>query len=95
MSSELSPVIETAWLIAQVILGLALIVALIRLVKGPSMPDRVVALDLIGGLALCELVLLAIHAGFELYLDVATAIALLAFLATVALARYLERHPAN
>ncbi|MDN5567616.1 MAG: cation:proton antiporter [Paracoccus sp. (in: a-proteobacteria)] len=72
-----------------VILGVTL--AAIRLVKGPTLADRIVALDLMtiqlvafGGLA-------ALQADSAAFLDVAVVLALVGFLATVCLARYLER----
>lgn len=62
-----------------------------RLVKGPTLPDRVVAVDLLAiyTLALCAVYTLL--SGNPVYLDVALVLALTAFLSTVALALYLER----
>ena len=65
--------------------------AFLRLVRGPSLPDRVVALDLITVLAVAFCALFAIAADQAAFLDVAIALALVAFLATVALARFAER----
>ena len=77
-------------------LGFAMIfvavgLALWRLVRGPSLPDRVVALDMmsIAIVAFCGLA--AVKTGVTAYLDVALVMALVAFLATVALARFAER----
>ncbi len=69
----------------------AMVLAFIRLARGPSLPDRVVALDLITILAVsfAALATLAFHE--HAFLDVAIALALIAFLATVAFARYAER----
>jgi len=74
------------------VLGIAFVLTAVRAVRGPSLPDRVVALDL---LSLIAIVALASHAVAErqnAYLDVATVVALITFLGTVAFARYLERH---
>lgn len=68
----------------------AMALAFIRLVRGPSLPDRVVALDLITVLAVAFSALLAISSGESAFLDVAIALALVAFLSTVALARFAE-----
>lgn len=65
--------------------------ALRRIVRGPSAFDRVVALDLIGGLCLCIIVLLAIYFEQPVLLDSAFAIAVVSFIATVAFARYLGK----
>ena len=62
-----------------------------RLVRGPSLPDRVVALDMmtVAIVAFCGLA--AVRSGDAAFLDVALALALGGFLATVALARFAER----
>jgi len=66
----------------------ALLFAIIRLIRGPTLPDRILALDLITTLALGFAVLVAILTGFYLYLDIAISLGLVGFLSTVALARY-------
>jgi multicomponent Na+:H+ antiporter subunit F len=72
-------------------LVLALILAFIRLVRGPSLPDRVVALDLIT-LEVIGLIAVFIVANDQpLFLDAAIVLAIIAFVGTVAFARYLER----
>lgn len=73
----------------------ALALSFVRLAKGPSLPDRVVALDLITVLAVAFSALYAIAADHEAYLDVAIALALVAFLATIAFARFVERRNAS
>lgn len=69
----------------------ALGLALYRVVIGPSDFDRVVSLDLIGGICLCAIIFFAIHFDQQVLLDAAFAIALVSFLGTVAFARYLGR----
>ena len=75
--------------LAMVILSVAL--ALIRLAMGPSLPDRVVALDMmtVAIVGLCGLA--AKSSNDRAFLDVALVLALVGFLATVALARFAER----
>ena len=77
-------------------IGFGLIVAavsltFVRLAKGPSLPDRVVALDMmtVAIVAFCGLA--AIRAEDGSFLDVALVLALVGFLATVALARFAKR----
>ena len=77
--------------ITLVTLGLALVIAFIRLVKGPTLPDRVVAMDLIGVLVVGLIVVLAGSSGVRATLDAAIVIALVGFLGTVAYATYIER----
>ena len=62
-----------------------------RVAVGPSGADRVVALDLITILAVAICGLVAISSNRPAFLDVGVALALVAFLATVALARYIQR----
>jgi multicomponent Na+:H+ antiporter subunit F len=73
------------------ILVLALFVAFIRLVRGPSLPDRVVALELCGTVMVCMIAVQAIMTEQPVLLDVAIALALVSFLGTVAFARYIQR----
>jgi multicomponent Na+:H+ antiporter subunit F len=74
-----------------VTLGVALIVAFIRLVKGPTLPDRIVAMDLFGVLVVGLIVVLAGWSGVRATLDAAIVIALIGFLGTIAYATYVER----
>ena len=75
--------------LAILIVSVALV--FIRLVRGPQAVDRVVALDLISVLIVAFLAAYAVHVRDTSFLDVAIAYALIAFLGTVALARYLLR----
>jgi multicomponent Na+:H+ antiporter subunit F len=81
--------------VALVLVLLGIAVALVRLVRGPDAADRVVAADLIAVLVVAFLAAFAVHAEETSFLDVAIAYALVAFLGTVALARYLERTPSR
>jgi multicomponent Na+:H+ antiporter subunit F len=86
--------IEFSTQFALVILGVALLIALTRLVKAPTLPDRVVAMDLIGVLVVGLIVVMAAASGVRATLDGAIVIALVAFVATVAYGTYVERgHP--
>ncbi len=76
--------------IALGILGLAAILGLVRLVRGPSLADRVVAVELLGTIAIGMIAAAAVVSGASALLDVALIVALVAFLGTVAFARYIE-----
>ena len=79
---------------ALVMLAAAVLVAVVRLVRGPTLPDRVVAQDLIGILVVGLIVVLAASTGVHATLDAAIVIALIAFVATIAYATYVEKgHP--
>lgn len=73
-------------------MSLGLVLVIIRLIRGPTLPDRILALDMITTLALGFTVLVAILTGFYLYLDIAISLGLVGFLSTVALARYVLKH---
>jgi multicomponent Na+:H+ antiporter subunit F len=83
--------LEFATQFALITLASAVLVAVFRLVKGPTLPDRVVAMDLIGILAVGLIVVLAASTNVRAVLDAAIVIALIAFVATVAYATYIER----
>lgn len=72
-------------------LMLAVILGFLRLLLGPSLPDRVVAFDLMTSLVVGIMLVYTIYTGEEVVLDVAIVLALISFLGTVAFARYLER----
>ena len=74
-----------------VTLGVALLMAFVRLVKGPTLPDRIVAMDLFGVLVVGIIVVLAASSGVRATLDAAIVIALIGFLGTIAYATYVER----
>jgi multicomponent Na+:H+ antiporter subunit F len=79
------------FLVALTMLALAAGLTFIRLVKGPTLPDRVIAIDLIGVVLVCLLVLMAGVTTQGAFLDVAMVVALISFVGTVAYARYIER----
>ncbi|GLI36221.1 monovalent cation/H+ antiporter complex subunit F [Desulforhabdus amnigena] len=73
------------------LLSLAFVFAFIRMVCGPSLPDRVVALDLMSTVAIGIIGIYAIATGEPVFLDVAIILALVAFLGTIAFSYYLIR----
>jgi multicomponent Na+:H+ antiporter subunit F len=81
--------LSLATLIALVLLGLALLISVVRIIIGPTLADRVLALDLLTVVAMGFIGTIAIRTGLTLYLDIAIALALLGFLATIALSRYI------
>lgn len=77
--------------IALVLVTLSIILAFVRVLRGPSLPDRVMALDMIGLMAVSVIVLTAIVSDEAVLIDAAIALALVAFLGTLAFARFIER----
>ena len=70
---------------------IALFLGFVRLTLGPTLADRVVALDMVTMILVVTLTLFALAVDNGAYLDAAIALALVGFLATVAFARYIER----
>lgn len=76
---------------ALTMLAVAMLLALYRLAKGPSLPDRIVALDLIASLTIGFTIVFAIYTQQVRYLDIAAIVALVIFIGTVAYATYLKK----
>ena len=82
-------ILELATSIALVLMTGAIVLAVVRLILGPTLADRILSLDLITTLAVGYIAAIAVRTGFMLYIDIGISIALVGFLSTVALARYL------
>ncbi|MEF8879661.1 MAG: monovalent cation/H+ antiporter complex subunit F [Candidatus Thermoplasmatota archaeon] len=81
---------DPTYLIVLGVLLLCIVIALIRVIKGPTAPDRVVGLDTINTIVIVSLVIFGLAAGSIIYIDVAIVYALLSFISTLFIARYLE-----
>lgn len=84
-------IIDFAAMIAFGMLIFSMAITFWRLVKGPSLPDRVVALDLIANLTIGMIFTLVFYTKKTIYLDVAVFIALIVFMGNVAISRFLKR----
>lgn len=69
--------------------SIALILCVYRVIAGPTLPDRVLALDMLVAVAIGYIAVIGIMTGFSLYVDIAIALGLVGFLATVAFARFI------
>lgn len=87
MTPEL--IVEYAAIFAIVILVIALLLTVYRAVVGPTLPDRVIALDMLVGIVIGFIAVIALRTGYTLYIDIAIALGLVGFLATVAFARFI------
>jgi multicomponent Na+:H+ antiporter subunit F len=88
---EMTPLlVNVAW-IAGAVLAAGMVLSFIRLVQGPTLADRVVAVDALATMAIGALVLIAVITGQGLLLDIALAVALVVFLGTIAMAMTIER----
>jgi multicomponent Na+:H+ antiporter subunit F len=86
-SALLPPAVAAA---AGLILLASLVLATWRAVRGPHIADRVMALDLVAAVLMGACILLAMISGRELFLDVALAVAVIAFIGTISFARQIE-----
>lgn len=77
--------------VAFVCIAIALLLTCWRLLRGPSLPDRILALDTMYINTVALLVLIGIHQGLDVYFEAALLIALMGFVGTVALCKYLLR----
>lgn len=84
-------IVEWALNFAFVTVGAALVLCTWRLLRGPEAPDRVLALDTMYINVVALVILFGISFGTELFFEAALLIALLGFVSTVALARFLTR----
>ena len=73
------------------LLSLAIFLAFSRLARGPSLADRVVALDLITSLVVGVIAIYSVATAEPIFLDIALVLALITFLGTVAFARFIEK----
>jgi len=77
--------------IAFVMVGLAILLSFIRLIIGPNTPDRILALDTLYINSIALLILLGINLKSALYFEAALLIAVMGFMGTLALSKYLLR----
>jgi multicomponent Na+:H+ antiporter subunit F len=74
-----------------VILAAGIALSVVRMFRGPSLPDRAVAFDVVSLLAVGLIVAYAVHVDEGVFLDVAIVVALITFIATVGIATFLTR----
>jgi len=82
---------ETILNLAVIIIMIAIGLGIFRLVRGPTVVDRVIALDLLTLITIALIVMIALVTSRFIYVDVALVYGLLSFLSVLAVARYLER----
>jgi multicomponent K+:H+ antiporter subunit F len=83
--------LSSALILAFVFVALAFGLSFFRLLKGPSLPDRILALDTLYINAIALLILFGLQMGSPLYFEAALLIALMGFVGTVALSKFLLR----
>lgn len=83
--------LDLALLAAQTLLGLAMLMVVLRLLRGPRAQDRVLALDALYVNAMMLVLTFGIRTGVDLYFEAALVIGMLGFVSTAALAKFLLR----
>ena len=74
------------------ILALSFLLTTVRIVKGPSLADRIVALDMLVAVGIGFIAVIGVKTNYYLYIDIAIALGLVGFLSTVAFARFVLGH---
>lgn len=78
------------WVIVP-LLAVAIIIAFIHLVRADNLPDRVVALDVLSGIAVAMMAAYSVATGQTVFLDIALVVAMITFLGTIGFAYYIDR----
>jgi len=83
--------IDLAVVIALPMVGLSMLLSLWRLLRGPGAPDRILAIDTLYVSTVAQLILFGMHLDSSLYFDAALIIAMLGFVGTVVMSKYVIR----
>lgn len=83
--------IQTILTISLVLFGLSIVITFIRIVIGPTLPDRIIALDVVGVLLISAIAIISILTQTLVFFDVILVLGILAFISTIAFSKFLER----
>ncbi len=83
--------LEISLVICLTLLTISMVISLIRIIIGPSLPDRIISLEIMTFMIIGIVGVYSIQTGNKAFLDVAVIISLISFVATIAFAYYLER----
>lgn len=84
-------IVATAVIGSMLVVGVAMLMATWRLLRGPTMPDRILALDTLFVATIAQLMLFGMHLDTPIYFEAALIIAMLGFVGTVVLSKYILR----
>ena len=84
-------IFQTTLVLCMHVVGVAIVLALWRLLRGPTVPDRILAADTLSVTAIAELMLFGMYIDSAIYFEAALVIAMLGFVGTVMLSKYLLR----
>ncbi|MCT1901321.1 Na(+)/H(+) antiporter subunit F1 [Oceanobacillus sojae] len=71
--------------------GISICISVFRIIIGPSLPDRIVALDMIGVMLVSSIAIISVMLTTTAFLEVILILAILAFISTIAFSKYIER----
>ncbi|MFJ7733308.1 Na(+)/H(+) antiporter subunit F1 [Lysinibacillus sp. NPDC097231] len=83
--------IENILLLALALFSVSIALSLYRVIRGPSLPDRAIALDTIGVNLLSAIAIVSIVLKTKAYLEAILILGILAFIGTIAFTKYIER----
>jgi len=83
--------INTILTISLILVGLALIITFIRVLIGPTFPDRVIAMDVIGVNLISAIAIVSILFNTRAFFDVILVLGILAFISTISFSKFIER----
>ncbi|WP_152656983.1 Na(+)/H(+) antiporter subunit F1 [Oceanobacillus sp. CFH 90083] len=76
---------------ALVLYGISICISVFRIIIGPSLPDRIVALDMVGVMLVSSIAIVSVMLTTTAFLEVILILAILAFISTIAFSKYIER----
>lgn len=82
---------EVVLMVALTLLSFSIVLVFIRIVLGPSLPDRVISFDLVGTITIGMIAIYSIITGVESYMDAAIILSLVMFLGAIAFAYYMSK----
>ena len=83
--------IEKVLLLALTLFTIAIALSLYRLIKGPSMPDRAIALDTVGVNLVSSIAIVSVFLSTKAFLDAILILGILSFIGTISFSKYIER----
>ncbi|HLT25617.1 MAG TPA: K+/H+ antiporter subunit F [Zeimonas sp.] len=87
----MSPLLSAASFLTLVLLTVAMLLTLVRMLRGPSAQDRILALDTLYVIAMLAMLVLGLRSGGTMYFEAALIIALFGYVSTAALGKFLFR----
>ena len=83
--------IEWMLMASFVLFGIAIFITFIRIIIGPTFPDRVIAMDVVGGNLISSIAIVSIIFNTKAFYDVILVLGILAFISTISFSKFLER----